>query len=136
MREQSARSFGVYLTVPGMALLQAHPGDFFMSEEEKMENRIALVGIIVEDVAAAAEINRILHEYVDWIISRMGVPYRQQGICIISVAIDAPSDVISSLSGKLGMVPGVSVKTLYAKLPASPAKAENQCKSTNHGNGN
>ena len=96
-----------------------------------MENRIALVGIIVEDVAAAAEINRILHEYVDWIISRMGVPYR-----IISVAIDAPSDVISSLSGKLGMVPGVSVKTLYAKLPSAPAKAENQCKSTNHGNGN
>ncbi len=85
-----------------------------------MENRIALIGIIVEDVSGATEINRILHDYARWIIGRMGLPYRERGISIISIAIDAPPDVISSLSGKLGMVPGISAKTLYAKCPEKP----------------
>lgn len=80
-----------------------------------MENRIALVGIIVEDIAAAEEINRILHGYVDYIVGRMGIPYRKQNVCIISVVVDAPTDVTSSLTGKLGMVEGVSVKTVYSK---------------------
>ncbi len=80
-----------------------------------METRIALVGIIVEDHARTEEINRILHEYSGWIIGRMGIPYRSRGIAIISVVLDAPQEAISSLSGKLGMLNGVSAKTVYSK---------------------
>lgn len=80
-----------------------------------METRIALVGIIVENSEVTEELNRILHEYSGFIIGRMGIPYRTQGIGIISVVLDAPNDVISSLSGKLGMLKGVSVKTVYSK---------------------
>ena len=87
-----------------------------------MESRIALIGIIVEDTEASEKINRILHEYVPSIVGRMGIPYRKQNVCIISIVIDAPNDVISSLSGKLGMVKGISVKTLYSRLPGEAAK--------------
>ena len=80
-----------------------------------METRIALIGIIVEDTNSAEKINHILSTYGEYIIGRMGVPYREKGISIISVTIDAPSDIISALSGKLGMLPGVSSKTIYAK---------------------
>ena len=80
-----------------------------------METRIALIGIIVENPDVTEQINRILHEYSGHIIGRMGIPYRQQGIAIISVVLDAPQDVISSLSGKLGMLRGVSAKTVYSK---------------------
>lgn len=80
-----------------------------------MESRIALVGIIVEDIEMSPEINRILHEYQDYIVGRMGIPYKKQNVAIISVVIDAPADVTSSLSGKLGMLPGISVKTVYSK---------------------
>ncbi len=79
------------------------------------ESRIALIGIIVEDIAASAKINDILHEYNQYIIGRMGIPYRQGGVNIISIAIDASNDTISSLSGKLGMLKNISVKTIYAK---------------------
>ena len=88
-------------------------------EEAKMEtaeeNRIALAGIIVEDPAAANEVNRILHDFSQWIVGRMGIPYRSRGVSIISVVLDAPQPVLSSLSGKLGMVDGVSVKTVCSK---------------------
>lgn len=80
-----------------------------------MENRIALIGIIVEDTTATERINAVLHEYGSHIVGRMGVPYRDRGICIISVIIDAPNDVISALSGKLGQIPGVQSKTMYSK---------------------
>ena len=80
-----------------------------------METRIALAGIIVENSGVTEEINRILHDYSEYIIGRMGIPYRTRGIAIISVVLDAPNDVISSLSGKLGMLKGVSVKTVYSK---------------------
>lgn len=79
------------------------------------ENRIALVGIIVEDLSATEKINAILHECAGSIVGRMGIPYRQKHVSIISVVVDAPADVISSLSGKLGMLPGVNVKTVYTK---------------------
>ena len=78
-------------------------------------NRIALIGIIVEDVAQAAEINRLLHENGEYIIGRMGIPHRERALSIISVILDAPADVINSLSGKLGMLKGVSVKTLCSR---------------------
>ncbi len=80
-----------------------------------MESRIALVGIIVEDTEMSPEINRILHEYQDYLVGRMGIPYKKQNVAIISVVVDAPTDVTSSLSGKLGMLPGISVKTVYSK---------------------
>lgn len=83
--------------------------------ETEAENRIALAGIIVEDPAAANEVNRILHDFSPWIVGRMGIPYRSRGVSIISVVLDAPQPVLSSLSGKLGMVDGVSVKTVCSK---------------------
>ena len=81
--------------------------------EEK--TRITLLGIIVEDVEATDEINRLLHENRQYIVGRMGLPYRQRKLAIISVVLDAPQDVTSALSGKLGMLPGVSVKAVYSK---------------------
>ena len=79
------------------------------------KSRIALLGIIVEDTSATEEINRILHEHSRYIVGRMGIPYRSRKLAIISVVLDAPQDVTSSLSGKLGMLPGVSVKAVYSK---------------------
>ena len=80
-----------------------------------MDTRIALIGIIVEDTGQSAEINRLLHGCGEYIVGRMGIPYRQREIGIISVVLDAPEAVISSLAGKLGMLQGVSVKTVYSK---------------------
>ena len=82
-----------------------------------MGNRVALIGIIVEKDTETGTLNRLLHEYREWIVGRMGIPYRERDISIISVAVDAPSDVISALSGKLGMIRGVTTKTIYSKLP-------------------
>lgn len=81
-----------------------------------MDNRIALVGIIVEDVDATEKLNEILHSYGKYIIGRMGLPYHKKSVCIISVVLDAPNDIISSLSGKLGMIKGINVKTMYSKI--------------------
>lgn len=81
----------------------------------EQENRIALVGIILTSHEAVEDLNHLLSEYSDYIIGRMGLPYREKAISIISVAMDAPKDIISALSGKLGMLPGVSTKTIYGK---------------------
>ena len=80
-----------------------------------METRIALIGIIVEDINATEKLNSILHEYGEYIIGRMGIPYREKKISVISIVVDATNDVISSLSGKLGMIKGIDVKTMYSK---------------------
>lgn len=80
-----------------------------------METRIALIGIIVDDMNATEQLNQILHAYGDYVVGRMGIPYREKGVCIISVVVDAPNTVISSLSGKLGMLKGITVKTIYSK---------------------
>ena len=79
-----------------------------------METRIAVIGIVVPNTDAVEELNEILHEYRGFIIGRMGIPYRQKKMNIISIAVDAPQDVISALSGKIGKLPGVSSKTAYA----------------------
>lgn len=79
------------------------------------ENRIALVGIIVEDAESVTKMNQILHEYGKYIVGRMGVPYRERGVNVISIIVDAPNATISAMSGKLGMLPNVSTKTVYAK---------------------
>ena len=80
-----------------------------------MEKRVALIGIVVEDMESVEALNHILHEYGDYIIGRMGIPYRCRGISIISIAVDAPMNVISTISGKLGMLKGLSVKTICSK---------------------
>ena len=80
-----------------------------------METRVALIGIIVEDISAAEKLNSLLHDYGQYIIGRMGLPYKEKNISIISVVIDAEADIISTLAGKLGMVKGISVKTIYSK---------------------
>ena len=81
-----------------------------------MESRVALIGIIVEKSESAEKINAILHDYAPYILGRMGLPYREKGISIISIAVDAPQDVISTLSGKIGRVEGVSAKTAYSNV--------------------
>ena len=79
-----------------------------------METRVAVISMTVENPDTVEELNSILHGYRDYVIGRMGVPYRQKNISIISVAVDAPQDVISTLAGKIGKLDGVSVKTAMA----------------------
>lgn len=74
------------------------------------------MGIIVENTGSVERLNVLLHEYGEYIIGRMGIPYRQRGISIVSIAIDAPRDLISSLSGKIGNLDGISVKTAYSNV--------------------
>ena len=81
-----------------------------------METRVALISMIVQEQEAAQPINDLLHSYRQYIIGRMGLPYAAKQISIISIAMDAPQDVISALSGKLGALRGVSVKTVYSKV--------------------
>lgn len=76
-----------------------------------MDTRVAVISIIIENNDTVEELNRVLHEYGSFIIGRMGIPYRAKNINIISIALDAPQDTISSLAGKIGNLPGVSVKT-------------------------
>ncbi len=76
--------------------------------------RIAVIAIVVTDREASEPINALLHEYAEHIMGRMGLPCRERGISLISVALDAPQDVISALAGKLGRLKGVSSKTVYA----------------------
>lgn len=80
-----------------------------------METRVAVISIIIEDPSSVQAMNEILHQYGEYIIGRMGIPYRARGINIISIAIDAPQDVISALSGKIGRLNGVSSKAAYSK---------------------
>lgn len=79
-----------------------------------MEKRIAVISIIVEKTDSTVALNDILHQYGGYIIGRMGIPYRQRGVSIISVAVEAPQDVISALSGKLGRLDGVTAKAAYS----------------------
>ena len=81
-----------------------------------METRVAIIGIIVEDQAGVERLNAVLHEYSRYILGRMGIPYRERDISIISIALDAPQDVTSALSGKIGKIAGVSAKTTYSNV--------------------
>ncbi len=81
-----------------------------------MDSRVSVISIIVKDEEAAGAVNDLLHEFRQYIVGRMGIPYRQREVSIISVVLDAPGDATSSLSGKLGMIAGVSAKTLTAKM--------------------
>jgi len=79
-----------------------------------MDKRVAVLAIIVKDADSVAALNDLLHQYGSYIIGRMGVPYREKGVNIISVAMDAPGDIISALSGKIGRLKGITAKTVYA----------------------
>lgn len=79
-----------------------------------METRVAVMSIIVEKSEAVEKLNAVLHDYGEFIIGRMGIPYRQRNINIISIALDAPQNTISTLSGKIGKLEGVSVKTAFS----------------------
>ena len=81
-----------------------------------MEERVALIGIIVENIDSVPEVNNLLHEYGPYIIGRMGVPHSPKNVNIISIAIDAPQDIISALSGKIGRLDGISTKTIYSNI--------------------
>ena len=81
-----------------------------------METRVAVMSIIVEQTETVDALNALLHDYGEYIIGRMGIPYRQKGINIISIALDAPQDTLSALAGKIGNLPGISVKTALANL--------------------
>lgn len=81
-----------------------------------MDTRVAVISIIVENPEAIETLNHLLHKAGQFIIGRMGIPYREKGINIISIAIDAPQDMISTLSGKIGRLNGVSTKTAYSNI--------------------
>ena len=81
-----------------------------------METRLANIAIIVEIEESVERLNQILHKYGSYIIGRMGIPHKERGVNIISIAIDAPQNEISSLSGKLGMLDGVTAKAVYSKV--------------------
>ncbi len=80
-----------------------------------METRVAVISIIVEDTSQIAELNRLLHEGSEYIIGRMGLPYRAKDINIICVAVDAPQDAINTLTGQLGKLDGINAKVIYSK---------------------
>ena len=81
-----------------------------------MSTRVAVIAIIVENHNSVNAINALLHDASGYVLGRMGVPYRERGISLISVALDAPQDVISALSGRIGALPGVSVQTVYSNV--------------------
>ena len=84
-----------------------------------METRVAVIGIIIENESSVAAVNGVLHEYGSYIIGRMGIPYREKSINIISIAVDAPQSIISALGGKLGKIAGVSAKTAFSNVITS-----------------
>ena len=81
-----------------------------------MESRVALLSIIVEAYDSALKINNVLHEYSEYIIARMGIPYRKKNVNIISIAVDAPLEIINALSGKIGQIENVNVKTTFSNI--------------------
>lgn len=81
-----------------------------------METRVAIVGIIVEETSQIKEVQNLLSEYSDFIIGRMGIPYKQKNVRIISVVLDAPVDTINALTGKIGKINGISAKTVYSNV--------------------
>ena len=81
-----------------------------------MNTRVAVISIIVENDSSTAELNELLSGFSDYVIGRMGVPYKERGVRLISVAVDAPQEKISALSGRIGKLPGISAKTAYSNV--------------------
>lgn len=82
---------------------------------EQRQTRVAMIGIVVSEPASVERLNGLLHDYSRYIIGRMGLPYRERGMNLISIMMDGPQEQISALSGKIGMLPGVSSKVIYSK---------------------
>ncbi len=80
-----------------------------------MENRVAIIGIIVENKESVESLNGILHEYAQYLLGRMGIPYHKKNINIISIAVDAPNETISAISEKISKLDGVSAQVVYSK---------------------
>jgi len=80
------------------------------------ETRVGIIGIVVQELDSVEELNRVLHQYSEYIVGRMGIPYHQKKLNIISVAVDAPMDIIAAISGKIGKLKGVTAKAVYSKL--------------------
>ena len=80
-----------------------------------MEEKVSIIGIIVENIDSTDKLNELLHEYGSYIIGRMGIPYQKKDINVISIVLDAPVDVINTLSGKIGMLDGISSKVVCSK---------------------
>lgn len=91
-----------------------------------METRVAIIGVIVEETDSVSKLNCILHEYGTYIIGRMGIPYKEKNMNVICVVVDAPNDIISTISGKLGRLPGVNTKAVYSKYSAKTGEAKNE----------
>ena len=87
-----------------------------------MQTRVAVMGIVVENTDSVERLNTLLHEYGSYIIGRMGIPYRVRNINIVSIAIDAPQDVINALSGKIGRLDGIGAKTVYSNIKGKNEK--------------
>jgi putative iron-only hydrogenase system regulator len=83
---------------------------------DKQNNRIAVVSILVTDRSASEKVNGFLSEYGEWILGRMGIPYKEKGVSVLSVVMDAPVEITNALTGKLGRLSGVSVKALFGKI--------------------
>lgn len=81
-----------------------------------MDTRVAVIAVVIEDMSNVEKFNQLLHQYSQYIIGRMGIPHREKKISLISVAVDAPADVISALSGKIGMLKGITAKTVYSRV--------------------
>ncbi len=81
-----------------------------------MQTRVAIIGIIVESPESVESLNAILHDYRNYVIGRMGIPYREKKVNIISVAVDAPQDIINAMSGKIGRLKGISAKAVYSNV--------------------
>ncbi len=85
-------------------------------EVNNSDTRLAIIAIIVEEIEQTERLNKILHNYSKYIIGRMGIPYQKKNVNVISVVVDAPNDIIGAISGKLGMIENITVKTVYSKL--------------------
>lgn len=85
-------------------------------EVNNSTTRLAIIAIIVEEIKQTEKLNKILHDYSQYIIGRMGIPYQKKNVNVISVVVDAPNDIIGAISGKLGMIDNITVKTVYSKL--------------------
>lgn len=84
--------------------------------EDKSDKRVAMISIIINELQASERVNAILHEFAPYIVGRMGIPYRERNISLISVVMDAANDTINMLTGKLGMIEGIKAKTMFSKL--------------------
>ncbi len=83
------------------------------------EARVAVLTVLIEDLEAAEQVNALLHTYGRYVIGRMGIPYRDRGVSVICVVLDAPQPEVSALSGRIGRLPGVSAKTVYTRAGAA-----------------